>query len=165
MIIAPASNKDFGVTCSDVVEAISRELYRWFNETEFKSLPHNRHRGVREAYHRNRSRAADVPGGQLGQGMRKLDLLEDQATFAGIERNDDFVKRLFGDVLPCTFILKNARTWALSQGEATSERTARELREAEAARAQNARARRKSQTSRHSRTVTVKTNSDSDDSD
>ncbi|KAF7353823.1 hypothetical protein MVEN_01067900 [Mycena venus] len=70
-----ARNRDIGVTCGEVVDYISRDMYRLTGQAEYEALPSGRKRIVGEAYRHNRSRANGVPGGQLNPGMLRLDWL------------------------------------------------------------------------------------------
>ena len=66
-------------------------------------------RRVGGAYHHNRSRAPGVPGGSLGEGMRRVDWLCDETQFGGLELDDEFLKTRWAigtkRPLPCTFVL------------------------------------------------------------
>jgi len=112
-----ARNRDIGVTCGEVVDYISRDLYRLTGQAEYEALPNGRKRVVGEAYRHNRSRANGVPGGQLNPGMLRLDWLGPDTIYGGVRENERLVRRVCGDVLPCTFELVCVRRYHMTADE------------------------------------------------
>lgn len=112
-----ARNRDIGVTCGELVDYISRDMYHLTGQAEYEALPTNRKRTVGEAYRHNRSRANGVPGGQLNPGMLRLDWLGQDTMFGGVRENDRLVRRVCGDVLPCTFELVCVRRYPMTAEE------------------------------------------------
>lgn len=106
MTVINALNRSVGVTCGEIIDAISDSLYRHVSRAEMQSTPNNR--DITQTYWHNRSTAADdVPGGRLGDGVRRVDWLLHNTAFCGIVKNDDLVKaQCGGALLPCTFELK-----------------------------------------------------------
>ncbi|OAX36070.1 hypothetical protein K503DRAFT_695803 [Rhizopogon vinicolor AM-OR11-026] len=122
MISVKARRKNLGVTCGEVVEAISAYMQGDVARKEYESSPSRRRREIWSAYQFNRSTDINAPGGQLGEQLRRLDWLGSNARFGGIVRNDDFVKEACGDVLPCTFELQCIHNYPLNQEEAAEQR-------------------------------------------
>lgn len=105
MITVQSSNPSVGVTCGELIEHISDNMYKHVSKQEMKFAPNQR--SITETYWYNRSTAPDVPGGRLGDGVRRVDWLLRHTAFGGIERNDRVAKeQCGGEVLPCTFELK-----------------------------------------------------------
>ncbi|KAJ4475614.1 hypothetical protein J3R30DRAFT_3501174 [Lentinula aciculospora] len=100
-----ARNPDIGVTCGDVIDAISDSMRKHSGQSDFDSLPTDRKQKVSSAYRHNRSRAPGVPGGILGDGLRRLDFLGAETMFGGIKEDPIATRRICGEVLPCTWIL------------------------------------------------------------
>ena len=140
-----ARNRDIGVTCGDVIESISYDFRKYSGQNEYSALPAAKQRALAESYRHNRSRAHGAPGGAIGEGMRRLDWLGKDSMFGGIDRNDRLVRRLCGDVLPCTFELKCIHRYAM---------TAEEIRDHEA---------RERANNRHRSTVESASDDDDDD--
>ncbi|KAF7323293.1 alpha-1,2-Mannosidase [Mycena chlorophos] len=117
-INVPQRNRDVGVTCGDVIDAISTSMYGLASEEEFRLLPPTQKTHVSEAYRHNRSRANGVPGGGLSPGMLRLDWLGQDTMFGGVRENEQLGKqRCGGDVLPCTFELVCVKRYVLSAEE------------------------------------------------
>lgn len=112
-----ARNRDIGVTCGELIDYISRDMYRLTGQAEYEALPSGKKRVIGEAYRHNRSRANGVPGGQLNPGMLRLDWLGQDTMFGGVRENDRLVKRICGDVLPCTFELVCVRRYPMTAEE------------------------------------------------
>jgi hypothetical protein len=136
-----------GVTCGDVIEAIHDSLMRPSGQSEFYASPPEVQRAVGHAYTRNRSRENGVPGGRLGEGMRRLDWLLQETVFAGIVQNERLVRRVCGSssggagygggVMSCVFELRTERRWPMTQREIEEQR-ARDAREEQRERAASA---------------------------
>ncbi|KAG7086408.1 hypothetical protein E1B28_002363 [Marasmius oreades] len=86
MIPVHASKREVGVTCGDVIDGIYMVLCEMSGGKEFSVLPERSDlkRAVAAAYRHNRSRAPGVPGGSLGDGLRKMDWLCLDVWFGGI---------------------------------------------------------------------------------
>ncbi|KAJ7700848.1 hypothetical protein B0H17DRAFT_1046812 [Mycena rosella] len=112
-----ASNRAIGVTCGDLIDYVSRDMYNLTSQAEFEALQSAKKRSTTEAYRHNRSRANGVPGGQLNPGMLRLDWLGLDTMFGGVRENDRLVRRVCGDVLPCTFELVCVRRYPMTAEE------------------------------------------------
>ena len=55
--------------------------------------------------------------------MKRLDFLRDKVLFGGIEANEAVVKRLCGEALPCTFVLRCQHMFPMTQQEARQQRS------------------------------------------
>jgi hypothetical protein len=117
MIDVRAQEKDRGVTCGEVIETIGRNMGKLSNNRDFSTLSRDDQRAVKDAYKHNRSRSPGVPGGQLGEGLKRLDFLRRNTMFAGIEANERSVKKICGEALPCTFVLKCSATYPMTKKE------------------------------------------------
>ncbi|KAF7298461.1 hypothetical protein MKEN_01371200 [Mycena kentingensis (nom. inval.)] len=113
-----ATNQDVGVTCGNVLDAISSTMYGLAGQAEFDMLPLAQRRLVGEAYRHNRSRAQGVPGGGLSAGMLRMDWLMGDTSFGGIRENERLVRaRCGGELIPCTFELMCVKQYAMSAEE------------------------------------------------
>jgi len=112
-----ARDVNIGITCGEVIDSIADQLARFSDKHDYNRLTPNLRHEVGSAYRRNRSREPGVPGGQLGQGLKRLDFLRQDTMFAGIEVNDRIVKRVCGDVLPCVFVLKCSQILPMTRQE------------------------------------------------
>ena len=115
MLNVDARDNGIGVTCGEVIDSIGNQLLKFSDKHDYERLTPSLRHEVGSAYRRNRSREPGVPGGQLGQGMKRLDFLKQDTMFAGIEVNDRVVKRVCGDVLPCVFVLKCSKLLPLTR--------------------------------------------------
>lgn len=105
-----ASHSQLGVSCSDVIEAISRFLGQLVSQQEFLGFPAATQQMVTECYYQNRDVAREVLGvNGLGEGIKRLDWLGMETIFGGIERNDRLVREIYGGVPPLTFTLLRIR--------------------------------------------------------
>ncbi|KAG6330046.1 hypothetical protein ID866_9042 [Astraeus odoratus] len=117
MIHIRAQDKRVGVTCGEVLDGISHYMYGDVAKREYESVPKARKRGIWAAYQHNRSTDPNVPGGGLGEQLKRLDWLEKDTMFGGLVINNDFVADHCGGVLPATFELKCTATYPLTQQE------------------------------------------------
>jgi hypothetical protein len=117
MINIHAQDRSTGVCCGEVIDGIADYLQRLSSAQEYHILPAARRKAIRDAYNHNRARAHGVPGGVLGDGLRRLDWLCQETMFGGIERRDGFVRQHCGDVLPCTFVLNCIHRYPLTERE------------------------------------------------
>ena len=118
MIHAHTDNPQLGVTCREVLDAISTSMYGDVAKKEYEYLPSERKRQVWLSYRSNRSAEHNAPGGHLGEGLKRLDWLGTTSRFGGLIANDTFVREHCGDVLPCTFELKCLPTYSMTAQEA-----------------------------------------------
>jgi hypothetical protein len=100
-----ADNHDLGVTCGEVIDSISADMSQLSGQAEYEAIPAKRKRVIMEAHQHNRSAVDGVPGSQLDPGILRLDWLGFDTIFGGVRENDTLVRRVCGDVLPCTFEL------------------------------------------------------------
>ncbi|KAJ7084818.1 hypothetical protein B0H15DRAFT_382226 [Mycena belliarum] len=112
-----AHNRDIGVTCGDLIDQVSRDMYQLTGQAEYEALGNAKKRTVADAYRHNRSRANGVPGGQLNPGMLRLDWLGLDTMFGGVRENERLVRRICGDVLPCTFELVCVKRYPMTAEE------------------------------------------------
>jgi hypothetical protein len=117
MISLEARNKTVGITCGEVIDGIDEYLHKLIKGEEFRALPRGQKKKITDAYRHNRAPAHGVPGGALGEGVRRLDWLCQDSMFGGILRNDSLVTNICGDVLPCTFELKCIHRYPLTERE------------------------------------------------
>ncbi|KAJ7063650.1 hypothetical protein C8F01DRAFT_1133802 [Mycena amicta] len=137
-----ARNRELGVSCGDVIDAISMSMYGLAAEDEFRMLPSAQKSLVSEAYRHNRSRANGVPGGGLSQGMLRLDWLAQDTMFGGVRENERLARlRCGGEMLPCTFELVCVKRYVMSQEELRAQEALQ--RNVEAARERERAARRR----------------------
>lgn len=101
-----ASKEEIGVTCAEVIEAIARDMYKNTGKAEFEALPPHVRNEVRAAYKHNRSPLPNVPGGRLGDGLKRLDFLGKNSVFGGVELNERVIRKTFRDKMPGVFVLK-----------------------------------------------------------
>ncbi|KAF9233209.1 hypothetical protein BU15DRAFT_22553, partial [Melanogaster broomeanus] len=106
MINARAQDPKVGVTCGEVLDAIFAYLYDDVAEKEYDRMSTLKRRQVWESHQHNRSNDPNVPGGRLGESLKRLDWLGPSSKFGGLMTNIDFVKEHCGYTLPCTFELK-----------------------------------------------------------
>ena len=106
IIPVKAAKEDIGITCAEVIEAIARDLYKNTGKAEFEGLPSHVRNEVRAAYKHNRSPLPNVPGGRLGDGLKRLDFLGKNSVFGGVELNERVIRKTFRDKMPAVFVLK-----------------------------------------------------------
>ena len=94
------------VTCGDVLDQLSDFLMALQDKKAYESLPHQQQAAVNKAYYYNRSRVPndDVPGGRLGNGIRRVDWLGWDTMFGGVEGGSEAARmvneRLGIDMVP-----------------------------------------------------------------
>lgn len=134
LIRVKAEDQTVGVTCSEVIRSLSKELLKNTTQTDWKWLEHfpngaDLQAKVGQSWKFNRSTSMGVPGGELGQGMRRLDFLQDWCWWDGIELVDthdpegrELMKRVLstsdvpgGKGLPCVFVFRSERRQMRSQ--------------------------------------------------
>lgn len=116
IISVHAHDESVGVTCGEVIEAISGFMSKRSSKDEFESLPKEKSREITKAYYYNRSTAPSAPGGALGQGMLKMDFMGDQTMFGGIKENPRLVLDRYAVEHPCVWEVVTMN-WPLTQEE------------------------------------------------
>lgn len=106
LIDIPASNPTIGVTCGDVIEQLSDYLQGRISKKDFDKASRETQEALKATYHHNRSRDEGVPGGRLGEGLKRLDWLGPKTMWGGLEKNDALVREVCDEVLPCILELK-----------------------------------------------------------
>ena len=95
-----ASDPSIGVTCGEIIDRLDDFLHKNLRK-EDADLDTGNHRIERDhAYYHNRSTAIGVPGGRLGEGLRRLDWLCKDTMFGGLEVDNGFVREYFGGAQP-----------------------------------------------------------------
>lgn len=110
-----AKEKDYGVTCGEVIEAIGYDMGKMSHQQDFNNLTTRERNDLSAAYRMNRSREEGAPGGALGEGLKRLDFLRRNTIFGGVEVNERVVADKCGDVLPCVFVLHCLRSFPMSK--------------------------------------------------
>ncbi|KAG2087855.1 hypothetical protein BD769DRAFT_1713685 [Suillus cothurnatus] len=113
--------QNIGVTCGEVIETLSAYFHGDVAKKEYEGVSTRRRREIWQAYQYNRSTDSNVPGGHLGEQLRRLDWLCSTSRWGGLVRNDEFIKEACGDVLPCTFELKCIPSYPLTPEEASEQ--------------------------------------------
>ena len=160
MIHVRAHNPKLGVTCGEVLDALSTYMYGDVAKKEYENLPAGRKRQIWESYRFNRSTDSNAPGGRLGEGLKRLDWLSSSSRFGGLVTNDTFVKEHCGDVLPCTFELKCLPSYPLTAEEVREQQQRLENPPRHRSHSRPANSRQPSP-----RSATARTASDADDDD
>jgi hypothetical protein len=104
-----AKNLGTGVTCGDIVEKIHQSFARDIHKSEWAALPPTAKAEVTRTWKHNRSTAPGAPGGVMGQPVKRADFLGDRTMFAGLIRDDKYVKDRLGgqgDKEMATFVLQ-----------------------------------------------------------
>ena len=117
MVTVHAMDRDVGVTCGELIDGLSDDLHKLTSAADYNTAPDAKKRMIGESYRHNRSRVSGVPGGRLGEGLRRMDFLGRDAVFGGVVDDERLVKRLVGEVLPATFVLRCVRQYALTPEE------------------------------------------------
>lgn len=120
-----ARHRRTGVTCGDLIDQLGEFLNAHVEASAFEACPDGAKRRIRQTYYLNRSMADGVPGGRLGEGLRRCDWLGEDTMFDGIETDEEFARerlgmprRSTGDMdLPCVFVLKCIRRLPMTQEE------------------------------------------------
>ncbi|KAH7890058.1 hypothetical protein F5I97DRAFT_1800824 [Phlebopus sp. FC_14] len=117
MIHVRARDPRIGVTCGEVLDSISSYLHGDVAKKEYESVSPHKKRVIWTAYQHHRSTDPNVPGGGLGESLKRLDWLGLDSRFGGVVINSGIVRELCGDVLPCTFELKCLPSYPLTPQE------------------------------------------------
>jgi hypothetical protein len=116
MIDIKSADESIGVTCGDLIDSLDDYFHGMVKKEEFDGAPRQKKKDMTAAYHLNRSTAHGVPGGRLGEGIRRLDWLGKDTVFGGIDRNDTLVMEQYGG-LPATFELKCEMRFQMTERE------------------------------------------------
>lgn len=117
LIDVRASDRDSGVTCGEVMDSLASALSRFTVREDYQALSKREQHEVGWSYKHNRSRAPDVPGGMLGEGMKRLDFLKSNTMFNGIENDERAVRRILGAVMPCVFVVRTSTRLPMTKQE------------------------------------------------
>jgi hypothetical protein len=101
-----AQDQEAGVTCGEVIDTIARSMDKLTSASEYNDLSKEKKSMVKRAYRHNRSRSADVPGGRLGEGMKRMDFLCDLTEFGGLEVDERIVQKTCSVALPGYVVLR-----------------------------------------------------------
>lgn len=85
-----AHNPKVGVTCTEIVDAVEKSMRRMTVKKDWNAIPTRELQNeVAQSYKRNRGRGEGlsfkVPGGNLGDGMVRMDFLRDYIYWGGLE--------------------------------------------------------------------------------
>ena len=95
-----AADISIGVTCGEIIDRLDDFLHKNLKKDDAE-LDSGSHRMERDqAYYHNRSTAIGVPGGRLGEGLRRLDWLCKDTMFGGLEVDNNFGREFFGGASP-----------------------------------------------------------------
>lgn len=141
IITVHAVDPHLGVTCGEIVDRLDDFLHKNLRK-EDAELDSGNHRVERDqAYYHNRSTAIGVPGGRLGEGLRRLDWLCKDTMFGGLEVDNNYAREFFGGASPpAIFTLVCTKRYPLTEQE-MDEQHAREREEDDKIRAAEERAR------------------------
>ncbi|KXN91947.1 hypothetical protein AN958_11007 [Leucoagaricus sp. SymC.cos] len=117
LIEIKARDPNVGVTCGEVIEAIASAMDKLTSRSDYEALPSSLKRKVLEAYRYNRSRNPDVPGGKMGEGLKRVDFLGQMTAFGGLEVGREVVKKLCNVVAPGFVVLKCDKREFMTQEE------------------------------------------------
>jgi len=134
--VRAAAGSTGGVTCADVMDTLSDFLHEHVPQGAYDALTPSQKAAVHNAYYHNRSRAVDddVPGGRMGEGMKRCDWLGRDSMFDGIETDGGFVRERLGlEVseregregrrsgggrgVPCVFVVRCSRRGGVTEDE------------------------------------------------
>jgi len=124
-----AGDHNTGVTCGEIIDRLDDFIHKNLRK-EDADLDSGSHRVERDhAYYHNRSTAIGVPGGRLGEGLRRLDWLCKDTMFGGLEVDNSFVREYHGGASPPAILTLLCTTrYPLTQQE-LNEQEAREREE------------------------------------
>ncbi|PCH38570.1 hypothetical protein WOLCODRAFT_161666 [Wolfiporia cocos MD-104 SS10] len=135
-----ASDRAAGVTCGDVLEAISMYMNGRIAQRQYDFATDEQKRTLGEAFYHNRSTAHGVPGGRLPQTLLRFDWLGQSTMFGGIVADDNFVKEICGGLMPCVFELRCMYRYPMTEQEIEDQRRREEANEARTRRGRRSRA-------------------------
>jgi hypothetical protein len=136
-----AQDPKAGVTCGEIIDKLDDFIHKNLKKDD-ADLDSGDHRLERDhAYYHNRSTAIGVPGGRLGEGLRRLDWLCKETMFGGLEVDNSFVREYHdGASPPAVLTLLCTTRYPLTEQE-LDEQNAREREEDVRLRAAEERAR------------------------
>ena len=140
IIAVYAADPKIGVTCGEIIDRLDDFLHKNLRK-EDAELDSGSHRAERDqAYYHNRSTAIGVPGGRLGDGLRRLDWLCKDTMFGGLEVDNNYGRDFFGGASPPAILtLMCTKRYPLTEQE-LDEQNAREREEDDRIRAAEERA-------------------------
>jgi hypothetical protein len=140
-ITVHAADSNIGVTCGEIIDRLDDFLHKNLRK-EDAELDSGSHRIERDhAYYHNRSTAIGVPGGRLGEGLRRLDWLCKDTMFGGLEADSSFARDYYdGASPPAILTLLCTTRYPLTEQE-MNEQEAREREEDDRLRSAEERAR------------------------
>ncbi|KAF9453700.1 hypothetical protein P691DRAFT_813049 [Macrolepiota fuliginosa MF-IS2] len=112
-----AQDINVGVTCGEVIDGLATNMEKLTSKTDFEALPGNLRKVVLEAYRYNRSRNPDVPGGKMGEGLKRADFLGQMTSFGGLEVNEAAVEKVCKVVVPGYVVLRCLRREFMTQAD------------------------------------------------
>lgn len=141
IVAVHAADTKIGVTCGEIIDRLDDFLHKNLRK-EDAELDSGSHRAERDqAYYHNRSTAIGVPGGRLGDGLRRLDWLCKDTMFGGLEVDNNHGREFFGGASPPAILtLVCTKRYPLTEQE-LDEQNAREREEDDRIRAAEERAR------------------------
>ena len=141
IITVYAIDTTIGVTCGEIIDRLDDFIHKNLKK-EDAELDSGSHKVERDqAYYHNRSTAIGVPGGRLGEGLRRLDWLCKDTMFGGLEADNLHAREFFGGASPPGILtLVCAKRYPLTEQE-LDEQNAREREEDDRIRAAEERAR------------------------
>ena len=83
-IFVTASSLELGVSCGDLIGALSGVLQSHLHPTLWGEKGDPQRQALKHAYHKNRSNEAGNSGPRLGEGMRFADILGSSVSFSGL---------------------------------------------------------------------------------
>jgi hypothetical protein len=117
LVEVKARNLDIGVTCGEVIEALAASMDKLTSKSDYEALSGSLKRLVLEAYRYNRSRNPDVPGGKMGDGIKRVDYLGQMTAFGGLQIDPAAVGRVCGVVVPGYVTLRCDKREFMTQEE------------------------------------------------
>lgn len=140
-VTVQAADPHLGVTCGEIIDRLDDFLHKNLRKDD-ADRDSGTHRVERDhAYYHNRSTAIGVPGGRLGEGLRRLDWLCKDTMFGGLEVDNGFVREYYEGASPPAFLSLMCTTrYPLTEQE-LDEQKARERDEDDRLRAAEERAR------------------------
>lgn len=117
VITIDATDDSTGVTCGEIIDKLSDFLHKAVSKSDHDKLTKDQQQAHLKTYYHNRSASDGVPGGRLGRPMMRLDWLGDKTMFGGIAIDDEYVKQVCGDVLPCTFVVRCEKRFMMTEEE------------------------------------------------
>jgi hypothetical protein len=131
LIEVDAQDEEAGVTCGEAIDTIAKAMDKLTSASDYSSLPKEKQAKVNRAYRHNRSRSADVPGGRLGEGLKRMDFLCDLTAFGGLEADESIVRKTCSVTLPGYVVLRCIKERTPLEQMSEQKQRAQELHDAE----------------------------------